>query len=232
MFTINLQTNIRDFSRSVSAFASKQVPFASAQALTAIARRVAEVEKQNEAKVLDRPRPFTQNALRVRAATKDRMTAVVWMMDLTAKYLEPYEFGGKNVLNGRALLKPVGAVANLDQYGNLPRNFMRNLRGRADIFIGGVQTKNGVVNGVWQRTLDAGARSVAVARVGRDGKVRMGKTGKGLNTSGHLKLLVKFEDAHVARQHLDWFGVARRVVEREFKREFGKALARAIATAK
>lgn len=232
MLSFNVHSNIKAFEKQLSALAYKQLPFATAQALTAIAKKAADAEKANEAKVLDRPRPFTQNAIRVRSATKDSQAATVFLMDLTAKYLEAYEFGGKNKLNGKALLKPVDAVQNLDQYGNLPRNFLRSLRGRKDVFVGTVQTKRGPVNGVWQRSAAEGATSVPVARVGRDGKVRMGKTKKAVNTTGHMKLLVKFEDAHPVRQHLDWFGVARKTVAKEFNREFGRALARAIASAK
>jgi hypothetical protein len=73
-------------------------------------------------------------------------------------------------------------------------------------------------------------QGAAVPVVGRNGKVR--NTRKATNTSGRLLLLVKFEDAHPARQHLDWFGVASRTVARTFNREMGKALAKAIASAR
>jgi hypothetical protein len=232
MLTINVRSNIKQFEKKLSGLAWKQLPFATAQALTTIAKKAADAEKANESKVLDRPRPFTQNSIRVAGATKLSQSARVFMMDIAARYLEPYEFGGRNRLNGKALLKPVDAVKDLDQYGNLPRNFMRSLKGRKDIFIGTVRTKRGSVSGVWQRSAAEGATSVPVARVGRDGKVRMGKTKKALNTSGHLKLLIRFADSHPVTQYLDWFGVAQRVVAKEFNREFGRALARAIATAK
>jgi hypothetical protein len=96
MFTINLKRTSTTSSAAsgvrVQAAALRDRPGADGAG-----RRVAEVEKQNEAKVLDRPRPFTQNALARARRDKDRMTAVVFLKDITAKYLEPYEFGGKNV---------------------------------------------------------------------------------------------------------------------------------------
>ncbi len=226
-FSINIKSNIDAFQKKVSAAAMTQIPFATAQALTAIAKVVVVAEQRNEQAVLDRPKPFTTNALGVVRANKERMAATVFVKDITAAYLEPYQFGGLNKLNSRALLKPVGAKANLDQFGNLPRNFLRSLKGRKDIYIGPVQTKRGIVNGVWQRSVAEGA---SVATVTRAGRVRM--TRKATNTSGHLVLLVKFEDAHPARQYLDWFGVAERTVTKSFNREMGKALAKAIATAK
>jgi hypothetical protein len=230
MLQINVQSNLKAIEKKLSAFAYQQVPFATAQALTALGQRIAGAEQANEAKVLDRPKPFTRNAIGVMRANKARMTATVFMKDITARYLEPYEFGGRNALNARALLKPIDAVEDLDQYGNLPRNFIKKMKGRSDVFIGAVKTKTGVINGVWQRTVEEGA-AVQVRRE-KVGVLKIGRTRKGLNTSGGLKLLVRFTEAHEVRQRLDWFGVAQRVVNKEFDREFGKALARAMATAR
>lgn len=234
---INIHSNIKAFQNKVSATAYKQIPFATAQALTALAKDVRDAEKANEKKVLDRPKPFTENAIKVVKARKDYPTAKVAMQDIAAGYLEPYEFGGRNKLNSRALLKPIGAVADLDQYGNLPRRLLGQLKGRSDVFIGAVQTKAGPVNGVWQRAVGEGDK-VAITRVmKKTGKVRISKTARGVNAFGagaprHLKLLIKFEDAHDVRQHLGWFGVAGRTVSKQFNRRFGQALDKAIATAK
>lgn len=230
MILFNVETNIRALSKKLDAFALRQLPFATAQALTGVAKAIVKAEQVNEVKVLDRPKGFTTGAIGVIRATKDNPTARVYMKDLTARYLEPYEFGGLNVLNGRALLKPVGAVTDLDKFGNLPRGWLAKMKGRSDIYVGKVQTKTGTVDGVWQRVTEAGG-SVKVLR-GKGGQLRVGKTRKGLNTSGKLKLLVKFENAHKVRERLDWFGVAGQVTAREFNREFGRAMAQAIATAK
>lgn len=226
-FSINVKTNIDAFSKKITALASKQLPFATAQALTAIAQVVVAAEQRNEQQVLDRPRPFTTGAIGVIRANKARMEATVFVKDITAAYLEPYQFGGSNKLNGRALLKPVGAIKDLDQFGNLPRNFLKKLKGRKDIFIGTIQTKVGPVSGVWQRDSSV---DVEVPLATRTGKIRVSKAR--LNTSGRLVLLVKFTDAHKATQYLDWFKVAERAVAKSFNREMGKALARAIASAR
>lgn len=226
-FSINVKTNIDAFSKKNTALASKQLPFATAQALTAIAQSVVAAEQVNEQRVLDRPRPFTTGAIGVIRANKARMEATVFVKDITAAYLEPYQFGGPNKLNGRALLKPVEAVKDLDQFGNLPRNFLKKLKGRKDIFIGTIQTKVGPISGVWQRDSSV---DVELPLATRTGKIRVAKAR--LNTSGRLVLLVKFTDAHKATQYLDWFKVAERAVAKSFNREMGKALGRAIASAR
>ena len=232
MAVFNLQTNLKAFQAQMAAVARKQIPFATAQAMTTLAKDVQAAEVATESKVLDRPRPFTQNSIRVIPARKGpNARARVVMMDIAAGYLEPYEFGGLNVLNGKALLKPVEAVKDLDRYGNLPRRTLAKLKARKDVFIGTVKTKAGPVSGVWQRSTDEGAR-VVVARVGKDGKVKLGGTRRGGQSSGHLKLLIKFEDAHPVKQHLDWFGVASKTVSANFNKRMGAALAKAMATAK
>lgn len=235
MFEINIKAQIAKFEKNVSAAAFKQIPFATAQALTALARQAAKAEKDNEAKVLDRPKPFTEGAIRVAGASPRRQSATVFMQDTTARYLEPYEFGGTNVLNSRAVLTPIGEVADskLDQYGNLPRNFLKNLRGRSDIYIGPIKTKRGVINGVWQRAAGASGKATRT-RITRKGKLVTKVAGyvPDSRSDRRLKLLLKFTDAHPVRQHLGWFVVAKRTVDRGFNREMGKALAKALATAR
>lgn len=231
MFEINIHAQVSKFEKTVSALAYKQLPFATAQAITGLAKQISLAEQLNERKVLDRPRPFTENAIGVVGASKARQTAKVYMKDITAKYLEPYEFGGKNVLNSRAVLTPIDAVKDLDQYGDLPRNWMAKLKGRKDIFIGPVTTKSGVINGVWQRSVATGAR-VSATKMTKKGVLRTARTRAKLNASGRLKLLVKFSDAHDAKQHLGWFVVAQQVIDKNVDKALGNALAKAIETAK
>jgi hypothetical protein len=231
MIQFNIKSNVDQVEKALSAFAYKQVPFATGRALTALAKAIVPAEQANERHVLDRPKPFTEGAIGVIGASTAKQTATVYMKDITARYLEPYEFGGKNVLNSRAVLTPIDAVADLDQYGNLPRNFLAKLKGRKDIFIGPVQTKSGLVNGVWQRSVAEGA-AVPVTKLTKKGVLRTTKTRKRLNTTGKLQLLVKFTDAHDVKQHLGWFVVAKRIVDKGFNREFGKALAAAVSSAK
>lgn len=240
MLTINVQSNIKEFSRTIDNFAWKQLPFASAQALNAIGAAAIEAEQANEVKVLDRPRPFTTNAIRLRKASKASQEATVWMQDITAAYLEPYQFGGLNVLNAKsqAVLKPVGAKPDEDEFGNLPRFWSQKYKGRTDIFIGAIRTKAGIVNGIWQRATTDERKTVTQTRVVKSGKnsgkviVRKVARWKGPEDLRGLRLLVKFVDPHPVLQNLDWFGVAQKTVGAVFKREMGRALARAIATAR
>lgn len=234
MIEFDFRSNIKAIERKLSDLAWKQVPFATAQAINSVSAQIIEAEKKNEVAVLDRPRPFTTGAVRMVRANKSTLSATIFMMDKTANYLAPYQFGGSNALNSKALLKPVDAVKDLDQYGNIPRNFLQKLKGRKDIFIGPVKTKAGIVNGVWQRAADETGMTTQT-RVTRSGKVITRKVAGYVPQSRAgrtLKLLIKFTDAHRVRQNLDWFGVAQRVLARNFNKEFGRALGRAIRSAK
>ena len=206
MFDISIKPDLRGLEKSLNGFAYQQLPFAVAQGLTVIAKRVADAEVENMQRVLDRPTPFTLKSVGVKGATKSSQEATVFIKDVAAAYLEPYEFGGMNKLSGRALLRP--ANVNVNQYGNLPRKKLAQLKARKDIFIGAIKTRNGQVNGVWQRV-----------------PPQRGKPAS-------LKLLIKFEDAHEVTQRLGWRDLAQKVVRANLDRELGKALAKAIASAK
>lgn len=206
MFTVSVKSDIRNVARALDDLARKQLPFATAQAINATAAKVKEAEQENMRKVLDAPTPFTVNSVAVKKATKGNPVALVYVKPVAASYLLPYETGGLNKLNSQALLKPIGAKVN--QYGNLPRNLVKRLTGRPNVFVGKIQTKGGLVDGVWQRT-----------------KQTRGKR-------AGLKLMVKFEDAHEATQHLDYAGVGKRVVAATFRGELDKAVAKAMASAR
>ncbi|WP_447083239.1 hypothetical protein [Burkholderia glumae] len=149
MLTLSVKSDVRALSKKLDALARKQLPFATAQALNATAEQVRDAQRENMRQVLDNPTPFTLNSVAIKRASKSNPVALVYVKPIAVSYLLPYEIGGKNKLNSRALIKPVGQKVN--QYGNLPRTTLARLKGKPNVFIGKVQTKAGVVDGVWQR---------------------------------------------------------------------------------
>lgn len=197
----------------LGSLATKQLPFATATALNELAFRAMRVENTAMSSVFKNPRPFTQKATQVeRKATKAQLSAVVSIRPNRARYLAPFEFGGLHFTAGRALLLPVST--RLDQYGQLPRNAVKSLAGRSDIFVGTIQTKEGPVKGVWRRI---------------PGKP--GKRGQPAQAP-RLKLLIRFTDPKEVTQHLDFVLRGRKVIEAEGKAAFEAAIARAIATSR
>ena len=206
MITISVKADVKKLASSLDSMMRKQLPFATAQAINATAEKIRAAEQDNMRKVLDAPTPFTVGSIGIKKATKANPVAIVYVKPVAAAYLLPYEVGGLNKLNSKALLKPVGAKVN--QYGNLPRNLVKRLAGKQNVFVGKVKTKAGEVDGVWQRTK----------------KTRGKKAG--------LKLMVKFEDAHVAKQQLGYQALAKKMVPAIFRGELDKAVAKALATAR
>ncbi|MDR5757009.1 hypothetical protein [Caballeronia sp. LZ035] len=222
---ISVQADLAALTRRLNDFERKQLPFASAQALTAVAKRVQAAEKAALPQVFDRPTPFTVNSIGIKAARKNTQEALVFVKDIAASYLEPYEFGGTHKLigSGKTWLNPKD-MALLNQYGNFNRAVLKRLEGRSDIFVGSIKTKSGEsIGGVWQRPVD-------VKAVKRSGKRGVGM--RGVNKSGHLKLLIRFGDAQPVRQHLDFGKRGREVVAATYRAEFAAAFAKALATAK
>lgn len=222
--TLSIQADVARVQRSLSALAEKQLPFAAAQACTTLAQQVQAEERKALVSVFDRPTPFTVNSVGVKAARKTQPEAVVYIRDIAASYLNPYEVGGEHKLigTGKTWLNPKDK-ALLNPYGNLSKKTLTRLKQRSDVFIGTVKTKRGErMGGVWQRPY----LRPNPKRRGRS------KVPAGSNTTGRLKLLVRFGDALPVRQHLDYRERADWVIRKQFNKAFGQALARALATAK
>lgn len=207
-FVISVRSNVKQISKNLSALAYKQLDFATARALTTLAKEVQAAEKANLKTAFKHPKPFTVNSIGMRGATKASLEARVFVKPVAAKYLQPYETGGAHVLPGRALLNPKDI--RLNQYGQLSRGTMKRLQGRSDIYIGKIKTAHGEIDGVWQR----------IKKARKDGSTR------------RLKLLIRFGDALPVDERLNYGSRARAIVDRRFNPVFGAAMAKAIATAR
>jgi hypothetical protein len=122
---------------------------------------------------LESPTPFTVNAVGSSGARKNDLRAKVYVRDIAAGYLEPFEFGGDHKLNSSALLNPKNI--KLNKYGNMPRNKLSQLKAKSNVFIGDVNN----VNAVWQR------RKPKPAKKKRASALPMARAGLNQN-SGHL----------------------------------------------
>jgi hypothetical protein len=232
MIDLSIRAELKGLTKSLGAFAYRQLPFAQAQAVNALASRVQKGETENLKKEFPSLTPFTAKAVGVNRATKADPTAVVFVRPVAAQYLKPYENKGTHFLGGKkALLVPIDQATN--QYGNLPRGTLARLIGRSDVFVGPVKTKAGVINGVWQRPylreLDASkGYSVKLRK-----KIRgQGMQARGANTTGKLRLLIRFKDSPVVKQSLGFGTHARRTVVTYWRVDFDAAMAKAVATAR
>lgn len=95
MLKINVTHNFPQVSAAIAS-AKKQVPFALARALTKVGQDVKEAQQKEIAKVFDRPTRYTRNSVFLRAATKARPEAEVWLKwgKRPDHYLLPQIVGG------------------------------------------------------------------------------------------------------------------------------------------
>jgi hypothetical protein len=237
MMDISIRAELKGLSKSLGAFEYKQLPFAQAQALNALAKRVTAVEEANLKREFPSLTPFTAKAVGVKRATKADPTAIVFVKPVAARYLEPYENRGTHFLGSKkALLVPIDQATN--QYGNLPRGTLAALKGRPDVFIGAVKTKRGTVNGVWQRVTDtAKVTLLQRAKAGKVASLARTKAGKvkalrNRNEGDSLKLLIRFKDSPVVKQSLGFGTQARRTVATYWRVDFDAAIAQAVGSAR
>ena len=75
-FDISVHANVKEISRSLSRLAHSQINFATAQALTALAKEVQADEIRNIATTFSKPKPFTQKSVGIQGARKDTLQAI------------------------------------------------------------------------------------------------------------------------------------------------------------
>ena len=212
--------DIKDLSAELQSL-KKQIPFATAQALTNVARQIAVAEKAAFQRKLENPTPFTVNSVGSVGARRDSLTAKVYVRDIAAGYLEPFEFGGVHKLNGQALLNPKDI--KLNKYGNLSRNKLSQLKAKSNVFIGDVDG----INGVWQRVK---------AKKGRKGKKRQKRSANGTRRAREKnpmpKLLIRFGDALPVKPTLGYMDRAEKTAAALMPGAISKAIDEALKTAK
>lgn len=199
----------------------KQIPFATAQALTSTARKIENAQKVALQRNLESPTPFTVKSIKSRGARKSDLRAKVFVMNIAAEYLTPFEEGGVHKLNGSALLNPKSI--KLNKYGNLPRNKLSSLKAKDNTFIGDV----GGANGVWQRKK---------VKKGKKGRKRIQRSPNGTckdrKKQPMPKLLIQFGDALPVKPVLGYQDRAMKMAQVLLPQEIKRAIAEAMRTAR
>ena len=208
--SIDIRVDLKPLHKAMAALGARQIPFATALALNALAKGVVTAEQREVDHTFDTPTPFTERAFRTEVATKARPVARVAVKDIQTEYLRPYVQGGERSLGSKkGMLAPISGNVTLNAYGNLTRGKLKALAAKPNVYIGPIITRGGKrISGVWQRP-----------------SPKRGKAGK-----GPLKLLIKFADTTPVKKRFDFYGVAQRYVRANAAAEFTTALRRAIAT--
>jgi hypothetical protein len=151
---ISLTSNIAQLRRIMQREQRSQLPFATARALTMTGQDARADLEPHIDRAFDRPTRFTRNSVATQPATRTRLYSRVLIKDAQAAYLGLQEEGGTRTPARTALVVPV--EARLNQYGNMPRGYLRRLLSRSDTFSGNVKG----IGGIWQRTRDGGVKLI------------------------------------------------------------------------
>ena len=210
--------SLRDLSRQLKQL-QKQIPFATAQAMTSVVRDIAAAQKVALGRKLESPTPFTVNSVGSAGARKNNLRAKVFVREVAAEYLEPFEFGVEHKVDSQALLNPKNI--KLNKYGNMPRNKLSQLKAKPNVFVGEV---NGV-DAVWQRRKPKKAKKKR-ARRSANGTRRPKRKQRA------PKLLVRFGDALPVTPTLDYMNRSRSMAAGLMPGALSRAIEDAIRTAK
>lgn len=212
-------STLKDLSQQLKQV-QKQIPFATAQAMTKVVRQIEVAQKTAFERHLESPTPFTVKSVGSVAARKNNLTAKVFVRDTAAGYLEPFELGGEHKLSGSALLNPKNI--KLNKYGNLPRNKLSQLKAKPNTFIGDV----GGVNAVWQR------RKAKTKKGKKRGKRSPNGSRRDRVKQRAPKLLIRFGDALPVEPTLGYMDRANTMANALLPSALNQAIAEALRTAK
>lgn len=145
MVHVLTMTNAGDVEDWLSGIQRREIPFATALALTTLAKDIKEDIPSLLERRFDRPTPFTKRGAAIKAATKRNLESRVFIKDKQAAYLSIQSTGGVRRPKRKALVVPARTRRN--KYGNLPRGSVKRLLARSDTFSGKVRG----TPGIWQR---------------------------------------------------------------------------------
>lgn len=206
MLTLRVKADVTKVSHFLTDF-ERHIPYATAVAINKIAFDIQTAERTNIGQTFKSPRPFTVRSVLVDRAVKQSLTATVYVRPEVARYLLPYETGGQHWLPGRGVTLMEPEHVGLDQYGQLRKGTTARLKAKRSVFVGPVQTKDGVVNGFWQRL-----------------KAKAGEP--------RLRLLIRFGDNREVTKRLGFQSRAARMVQAGFSQAFADAIDKALASAR
>jgi hypothetical protein len=235
-------TNISAVKAGLTELEKKQLPFATALALTRTAQIVKKGELAAMKQNLDRPTNFTLNSLFMKAASKGKPEARVWFKDFAPKgtpagsYLQPQVQGGERkhkrhekALIARGLMKSTqyavpAAGAKLDSYGNMKRTQYVQILSQLRAF--GEQGYQANATGSKRSARKRKAGTYFAATI--DGDQGIWRSVKSAFGEGVQPVLIFADRKPSYRVRFPFFKIAENITKANYGREFVRALDQAI----
>ncbi len=226
MLKFDVTGDMRAFRKGVAEMHKRHIPFATSLAVNNIAQGIVDLVQIEMQKTFDAPSDFTMNSVAYKPGKKGDPTAVVYIKNIGAAYIGPYIDGGNRSLLKRdgdtrqAFLTPRNVPTT--KSGALPRGAFQRLKSKPNTFVGTITTKDGrTIGGLWERPA-----AMKKATLGRR------RRGTGPAPRQPLKLLIQFTQTSEVPRRLPYYEAAKRYMAVAVPREFAKAFAYALRTAK
>lgn len=246
---INVRSNTDEIVRQMRAWGSRELPFATARALTWTAKDVQVAEVAEMERVFDRPTRYTLRSVYIVPATKTKLSARAWIKGADAqsggglpaeKYLAPEIKGGprshkafeKRLIRAGLMPSSMFAVPGervpLDAYGNVRGSLVEKILsvlGAAEQFAG--YTANQSVASRAKARRGGRLKDYFVGRPG-NGKGPLGVWER-IKGGGTRPILI-FVKAPNYKPRLDFHGVADRTANARFPINMRRSLSMALAS--
>lgn len=212
MIQIKIKADTKQVKRFLRNVQKKQIPFATARAITQtliVAKK--DVIRQLD-KDIDRPTPFTRRAFRVDGANKKNLTGRLFAMRKQDEYLQWAIFGGVRTPKGTAFAlrpaKPGPGAIRLNRFGNIPK---------------GQQARAQLAKGAFSATINGVAGIWMAPKKTKSGKIRKGS---------RMRLLLAYERQAVYRPRYRFFERGQNSIRVNWPRIFSRSFRSAIRTAR
>lgn len=245
MIEINVKHNFDQAIKLLSQNLRKQVPYATAQTLNKMAEYVKRATVSEMKQKFDRPTSFTLDSLYIEIATKQKLTARVYVKDrdlVKSKALSKsigHQFSGGQRIRKRLefwftragyissneyLVPASGAI--LDDYGNMSR-------GQITKVLSQLQAGSDATSYRSSSARSRAKRAVTGYFWSRGGKLKRGVWQRfGFAAGSAVKPVLLVSKAPIYKQRIDMDRLAKQVISRDFDAEFKKQFDEAVRTAR
>ena len=142
---IDIKSNAKEVNKKLNLFRKKHLPFIVSDSINEVGVKAVNAMRSQLAKKLDRPNPFTVKGVNLFKAKPSDLSALIFIPDIQAKYLEKQIEGGVRLPENNKIPVPVDK-AKLDNYGNIRGRRTGLVKGNKE-FIANIKG----IDGVWRR---------------------------------------------------------------------------------
>lgn len=237
MIKISVKSDIKKAIKALDDIQKKSVPYATARALTEVAKITREAQQKEIRSTFDRPTNFTVNSVFYAGAQRNAnpIEAKVWLKDYAMKsrgagrYLQPQIFGGQRTLKGfEELLKARGVLPpgyyvvpskriKRDAYGNISKGVLNQILSYA-----GAQRDRYQNTKIGQKRQQKQRFILLDERDGKPGGIWQ------VTEDNRMFPMMIFVKAPRYTQRFDFFGVAEKTARKHLRPVFDKWLAEAL----